>query len=68
VQTGKSALQTEGLLRQQVLERCPLRRKDHTNDLSKQASQKSLILTRTSYLIVKEQPHCCGSPPPCGES
>src|ERR1043165_5034883 len=24
-----------GLLRQQVLERCPLRRKDHTNDLSK---------------------------------
>src|SRR5258706_2251141 len=25
------------------------------NDLSKQASQKSLILTRTSYLIVKEQ-------------
>src|SRR5947207_2205737 len=29
MQTGKSALQTEGLLRQQVLERCPLRRKDH---------------------------------------
>jgi len=28
MQTGKSALQTEGLLRQQVLERCPLRRKD----------------------------------------
>jgi len=32
-----------GLLRQQVLERCPLRRKDQINDLSKQASQKSLI-------------------------
>jgi len=32
----------------------------------KQASQKSLILTRTSYLIVKEQPHCCGSRAPCG--
>src|SRR6266446_6907626 len=26
---------TKGLLRQQVLERCPLRRKDHRNDLSK---------------------------------
>ena len=25
----------KGLLRQQVLERCPLRRKDHENDLSK---------------------------------
>src|SRR5437762_3007144 len=34
----------------------------------KQASQKSLILTRTSYLIVKEQPHFCGSRPPCGGS
>jgi len=28
-------LSQEGLLRQQVLERCPLRRKDHGNDLSK---------------------------------
>ena len=34
----------------------------------KQASQKSLILTRTSYLIVKEQPSFDGSRPPCGES
>ena len=33
----------------------------------KQASQKSLILTRTSYLIVKEQPSFDGSRPPCGE-
>ena len=32
----------------------PARRKDHEIDHSKQASQKSLILTRTSYLIVKE--------------
>ena len=40
--THGSPLQ-EGLLRQQVLERCPLRRKDQKNDLSKQASQKSLI-------------------------
>src|SRR3954463_3576849 len=32
------------------------RRKDHTKrSFKKQASQKSLILTRTSYLIVKEQ-------------
>ena len=33
----------------------------------KQASQKSLILTRTSYLIVKEQPSCDGSCSPCGD-
>ena len=33
--TRVSTLSQEGLLRQQVLERCPLRRKDHTNDLSK---------------------------------
>ena len=62
------SLQQEGLLRQQVLERCLLRRKDQRTIFQKQASQKSLILTRTSYLIVKEQPHCCGSRPPCGES
>src|SRR5258706_14206353 len=29
------SLHQKGLLRQQVLERCPLRRKDHGNDLSK---------------------------------
>ena len=52
--TRNSIHSPTGLLRQQVLERCPLRRKDQKNDLSKQASQKSLILTRTSYLIVKE--------------
>jgi len=34
----------------------------------KQASQKSLILTRTSYLIVKEQPHRCGSRSSCDQS
>src|SRR6266513_228830 len=56
----------KGLLRQQVLERCPLRRKDHETIFQKQASQKSLILTRTSYLIVKERPHFCGSCSPCG--
>src|SRR5215208_5699981 len=51
----KACTTTEGLLRQQVLERCPLRRKDHEKTIfQKQASQKSLILTRTSYLIVKE--------------
>ena len=33
----------------------------------KQASQKSLILTRTSYLIVKEHPHFCGSRSSCDE-
>src|SRR5438309_8871590 len=33
--TTIQSLQQEGLLRQQVLERCPLRRKDHGNDLSK---------------------------------
>jgi hypothetical protein len=49
------SLHKKGLLRQQVLERCPLRRKDHETIFQKQASQKSLILTRTSYLIVKEQ-------------
>ena len=32
----------------------------------KQASQKSLILTRTSYLIVKEQPSFDGSRAPYG--
>ena len=48
------SLQQAGLLRQQVLERCPLRRKDQRTIFQKQASQKSLILTRTSYLVVKE--------------
>src|SRR5882762_1512449 len=35
---------SRSLLRQQVLERCPLRRKDHETIFQKQASQKSLIL------------------------
>jgi len=38
------------------------------NDLSKQASQKSLILTRTSYLIVKELSSFDESLSPCGGS
>ena len=62
------SVHARSLLRQQVLERCPLRRKDHKTIFQKQASQKSLILTRTSYLIVKEQPSFDGSRPPCDES
>ena len=61
----KAIHKTRSLLRQQVLERCPLRRKDHETIFQKQASQKSLILTRTSYLIVKERPSFDGSHAPC---
>jgi len=44
----------EGLLRQQVLERCPPKTERPLSFIKRQASQKSLILTRTSYFIVKE--------------
>src|SRR3954468_10559145 len=42
---------------------CPTERP--SIDHSKQASQKSLILVRTKYFVVKEQPSFDGSPAPC---
>ena len=55
---------TRSLLRQQVLERCPLRRKDHEKTIFQSRHRRShLLLSRTSYLIVKEQPSFDGSRP-----
>ena len=56
------SLHKEGLLRQQVLERCPLRRKDHRKRSFKSRHRRShLLLSRTSYLIVKEHVFACKS-------
>ena len=56
---------TEGLLRQQVLERCPLRRKDQNQSSKSRHRRSHLFLIRTSYLIVKELPSFDGSSAPC---